>query len=78
MKNDEPAEENKKDTTKPQLYSQSTLKRSFYSSRRHGVPRLRCSEVSRRHAVSGTVAQTKATGQRTGLKLFHYIKHHDY
>jgi hypothetical protein len=24
---------------------------------------------------SGTVAQTKAKGQRTVLKLFHYIKH---
>jgi hypothetical protein len=38
------------------------------------VPRLRCSEVSRRQAVSGAVAQTKGTGQRTVLKLFHYSR----
>jgi hypothetical protein len=29
--------------------------------------------VSRRQAVSGTVAQTKGAVQRTVLKLFHYI-----
>jgi hypothetical protein len=36
------------------------------------VPKLRFSEVNRRQAVSGTVAQTKGTRQRTVLKLFHY------
>jgi hypothetical protein len=51
-------------------YSQSTLKSScLYLGGRHFVSKLPCSEVSRRQAVSGTLAQTKGAVQRTVFKV---------